>query len=158
MKRHLLILVFFATLILSCSKSDENEMDMGDPDPLTISYINGFVSTGSSTFQVTDLMANNPVSDIQLTSPFFVKFSKPVREEWLTNESLPKLLRTENGEPVEGITLNIINESNTELTLEPTELLVAGMTYKLVINPGYTALDGGILDDHVSVDFTTSVD
>ncbi len=64
MKNPILFLAFLILFSVSCSEDDE-EPQMADP--LTLSAINAFVSTGSGTFQVTDLIASNPTSDIQLT-------------------------------------------------------------------------------------------
>ncbi len=149
------LLFAFLVVITSCSKDDSSMMEPEPPEPLTIIRINGFVSTGPSTFQVTNLLSGTVTRDIQVTSPFFVEFSKPVLSSNLMNETLPKLLKMENGEAVAGVTLNITIPSDRELTLEPAEELEPGTTYQLVINPGYKAEDGGVFDEHAIANFET---
>ncbi len=78
-----------------------------------------------------------------------------MQDEWLSNTSLPRLLRTENGTAVEGLSLNITITSSTELLLEPQSPLAPGMNYQVSINPGYTATDDEVMEDGVIVDFTT---
>lgn len=155
MKKQTTLILLLTLLAISCSK--EEEMNMMEPEPyaLTITRIDGFVSTGSETFQVTNLLDNSVTENIQTISPFFVIFSKPVLSDHLSNESLPKILKTENGEPVADVSLKISSPSNQELLLEPVEELEPGTTYRLVINPGYKAEDGGILEEHAIVDFIT---
>ena len=150
MTKQIFFFIASTIFLISCSKDEEQIL------PLMIERIDGFVSTGTGTFQVTDLLATAITTNVQTTSPFFVFFSRPVQEEWLKNESLPKLMKKENGEFVSAVRLSFTTPSPQEITIEPAEALEPGATYGLVINPGYEAMDGGVLEEHVIADFVTS--
>lgn len=141
------ILIFFSILILfSCSK-DENQ----DPDPLTVSEIR--VLDGS---QSINLIENDGATNILLNTPIDIEFSKAVKEDWLTNPSLPRVTQLENGSPVAGVQFDMSFPENKGIMLTLKENLLPQTLYRVTVNPGYEAEDGGKLGDPgVSVFFTT---
>lgn len=155
MKKLNLLLVVLAMLTLSCSSNDDTTEPAPNPDPLTISRVDGTIFNGSG-FEGIDLIDNRPVTNVDVDSDFTITFSKNVEEDWLNNESLPKLLRTENGEAVEAIPISISSDLKDDLFLNPDNALQPGTSYVIIINAGYTATDGGILEAPVFVDFTTA--
>ncbi|WP_139063602.1 Ig-like domain-containing protein [Flagellimonas eckloniae] len=159
MKKKLFILSIFTLFMFSCSNEDDTpEPDAVPEDPtmeveaLMVTSVNGFVSTGPDTFQVTDLLASSGTTDVQYFSPFFITFSKPMIFE---GDNLIGVFRLEDGEIVAEVPTIITSEVNTEITIEVEEALRGGTNYQLIVNEGYKATDGGILEDPVFVDFTT---
>ena len=160
MKAKFFLLSMLTLFIFSCTgddnSSEPNPAPEPDPmmevEPLTVTSVNGFVSTGPDTFQVTDLLAAQGTNDVQYFSPFFITFSKAIVFE---GQSLIGIFRLEDGTPVAEVETLISNESGGEITIEVAEALRGGVDYQLVVNEGYEATDGGILEETVIVNFTT---
>ena len=123
------------------------------PDPLTVARINGTIWNGAG-FEGIDLLTVSS-SDVMISTEFIVTFSRPVKSEWLSNASLPRILITENGEATGAVGHSLTVLSSTEIILSPNDLLTHGTTYQVVINAGYQAMDGGVLSEPAIANFAT---
>ena len=154
MKNQIFILLLLAIFNFNCSSdgdSMEGSKDEPVAEPLTVVSVNGFVSTGPGTFQVTNLLGSSNTIDVQTTSPFIVTFSKSVK----TYESLINMVRLDNGSAVEGVPITITKQSDTELQIEPVNPLVGGTQYTLNLNAGIVASDDTSLESLAQATFTT---
>ena len=141
-----LLFLSLLMVLLSCTK-EENQ----DPDPLTVAEIR--VVAGS---QSINLIENDGATNILLDTPIDIEFSKAVKEDWLTNPSLPRVTQLESGSPVAGVQFDMSFPENKGIMLTLKENLLPQTTYRVTVNPGYEAEDGCKLEDPgVSVFFTT---
>ncbi len=154
MKNLLYSLLCLSLAFYGCSEdepaptNDQSET----PDPLEVTQIMGTIWNGQGAEGI-DLLTNE-TSSVYTNSSFSVTFSKSVKSDWLQNESLPRLLLLDGGEPVSGVGLQLEVLTSTEIILTPTEELTNGATYQIVINEGYEAEDGGVLEATVTAEFT----